>query len=225
MITPIIVLFLVSITAGGLVPLAVALQRQRTRARLWIGAGFLINFLADLLGVWLAIHRTNNLWIDYFASPLTGACVLVGLSQWQLTAPERITIRVTIPFYLAVRLFVALRLEDLTNFSRFASPLDAVVLLTVALWTLLRRSFGPATRAHQTTDWFWTCIGLAGYAIALAAYEPAALLAGDDRAALVLIFSLRSILFMFSYLTIAWGMSRPWTPRRSKRSSSSLPSA
>lgn len=224
MITPIVILFLVSITAGGLVPLAVALQRQRTPARLWIGIGFLINFLADLLGIWLALHRTNNLWIDYFASPLIGAGVLMGLSYWQLSTPERVTIRLTIPVYIAVRLFVALRMEDLTTFSRFASPIDAVVLLTAALWTLLRRSFGPATRPHAAADWFWACIGLAGYAIALAAYEPAALLAGDDREALALIFTLRSILFMLAYLTIAWGMSRPWTPRRSRRSSSSLPS-
>jgi hypothetical protein len=149
----------------------------------------------------------------------------MGLALWQLSTPERTTIRLLIVPYVVFRLFLALRLEDLTTFSRFASPIDAVVLLTVAIWTLLRRSFGPATQPHATTDWFWACIGLAGYAIALAAYEPAALLVGNDRGALVLIFSLRSVLFMISYLTIAWGMSRPWTPRRSRRSLLSSPSA
>lgn len=209
------------IVLEGLPVLVVILRKSRKPAHLWIASGFALTFLADLAGTWMAYHQTHNQWLGFLVAPPIIAMFLLGLGSWQLSYVERIALKVTSLLTLVTLSTLTLTVENLAGFSRFTGPLGGLILLVAALWTMLRRSFGPAIEAHTRTDWFWVSLGLALYAISSGAYEPVAAALMDERIDLVyLVLKVRMVIYILGFLSITWGLLRPWPMRHSGLSSS-----
>ncbi|MGH7658792.1 MAG: hypothetical protein ACREL6_11210, partial [Gemmatimonadales bacterium] len=145
--------FLVNLTVmlEGLPPLVVLLRKLRKPAHLWIAAAFALSFTADMFAGQLGRRQINNQWVGYLVAPPIIAMFLLALARWQLSYVERVTLKLTAPLLVVTLYALTLSVENVAQFSRFTGPLGGLVLLVAALWTMLRRSFGPATQPHTRT--------------------------------------------------------------------------
>lgn len=201
------VLVHLTILVEGFPALVVFLRRSRNPAHLWIAAGSALTFIADTYAVMLGHVPVNNQWVGYAVAPAILGMFLIALARWQLSYIERTTVRVVALLLVLTLYLLTLTVENLSGFSRFTGPLGGLVLLAAAIWTVLRRSFGPAREAHIRTDWFWVSLGLALYAVAAGVYEPVAAALMGERVDLVYhVLTVRLFIYILGFLCIAWGL-------------------
>jgi hypothetical protein len=207
-------------------PVAARLRRSHSPAHQAVVIGCAIGISGDALQLLLAMKNLNNFWVSYTFTPLAGAAFLFGLAAWQLTYLERLTLRLAIPIYLVAHFSLALLTEDVRHFSLFAAPLHALIILTAALWTLVRRSFAHSEQPNLQCDWFWVAGGLAIYGAASALFGPVASRLMRDRIDLVVAaMNVRAALYVLSFIAIAWGVQCRHPAKLSGPSSSPLRSA
>jgi hypothetical protein len=119
---------------------------------------FVLSFLQDCVEMWLGSHGVNNLWLSHVTLPLTSGLWLWAFSLWQENEVARLTFRLAILFFIVVWVGLLLFVENLREFSRFGDPLNALLVVCVAAYTLATasaRSQEPVWRF----DWFWVSWG------------------------------------------------------------------
>jgi hypothetical protein len=163
----------------------------------------------DAASLWLASHDVRNLWLWYWLTPASGALVLWTCSFWQRGEVARLTFRLAIVPFLIVWSVLTLLVEDTSNFSRAAEPMNMLVGLGAAAFTLLARS-RSASGSLLRHDWFWVSAGMALYFAASAALEPLGALLLSDRPDLVKnAYEVRAGLDVAAFLLIARGVICP----------------
>lgn len=111
----------------------------------------------DAWMVWLGSKSANNLWLTHLWLPLATALILWAFSYWQVSTAARNAVRIAVPIYTVVWLTVSVVVEDFSHFSRFTAPLQALVVLTVAGYTLATRFRNTDTPLRA--PWFWISVG------------------------------------------------------------------
>lgn len=206
-------------------PLAVLAARSRDPAHLWIAAGCTTGALADVVGRSLGARGINNHLVGYVATALITAGFLMALSHRQVSALERLTVRLAVPIFLGVWVVLVLNLENMAGFSQYAAPLARLVVLVTALGTLFRNGLAFAADGLLRRDWFWIAGGLAMYAAAGATFPPVAAALMPDRPDLVIrALDMVAVLTLLSFASIAWGVLCQRQAMRSGPSSLSPPS-
>jgi hypothetical protein len=209
-----------------LLPPAAVGRGFRVPAHRWIALGCLVSVTGDAVQFGLGARGINNHWVSYLSTPLMGAAFLWGLSWFQPGLVGRLALRLTVPALVVTWYALTLVVEDTATFSRFVYPLQALLLLAAALWTLLRLGLAPSQLPLPRTDWFWVVGGLALYATASALIHPlAAALLREREDLVVAAYQVRATSFLVSFLAIAWGMWCPRPVKPSGPSSSPAPSA
>lgn len=194
-----------------LVPaLALALTRQRTRASTLLALGALIGLLSDLIGRILVLIQANNQIATHLSSPISAACYLAALAEWQTTATSRRTFRWGIVAFALIWLMLLWSVEDLRNFGKFDTPLYALTLLAGGLWTVLRRAQVFIETPLHRMEWFWGGVGLAlqGAAMTLAASVGAILVARERLDLFDLVWHVRAATIVLSYSLLAVGVAQ-----------------
>lgn len=186
---------------------------------------FVVMFAQDTALWTLAEHRVNNLWLLHAGIPVQTALVLGAYSYWQVGELERLTLRFAIVGFLLVWMVLFVWFEEPRAFSRFSKPLQAVLLVSVSAWTLVRRaheSLEPLVRA----DWFWVTSGLLGYFAVGAVLSPVSHLLMQSAPDLVVKAFLGKAAFsILVYLAIARGILCRMPLETSGGFSSPLPSS
>lgn len=135
----------------------VVVRRPVPRALLLTAVTMLAMFLLDATMIALGKSGIETLWIIHAELPFMTALILWSLSYLQLRLVPRDAMRIAAGLYLVVWLVMTGLVEDLSQFSRFTAPLQALVILMAAAYTLvsrLRKSSAPVA-----APWFWISIG------------------------------------------------------------------
>ena len=208
--TPAVYALLVTVTVLELAPVAAALRWRPLRllppAQRLVALCFALMFLQDVTMAVLASQGRNNQWVNYLGAPVQTVLFLLALAHWQIGGVERRAVRLAAAGFVVVWALLMLGAEDLRDFSRFASPLRALLVVTVAAWTMVRRSTRtmemPASEA-----WFWVCAGLLLYFGSGAVLGPVSSILYRSAPHLVLAaHNTKSVINIFAYLLVAWGM-------------------
>ena len=171
---------------------------------------FLGSMMTDVIGRYVAHRYGNNLWLSILAAGFIMVGLMVALAEWQVTEVERLTVRIAIIPCVVVFSGLVFLVEDLEQISRFAYPFYLVVVLALASWTLLRRTYQRPGTPIFNTDWFFILGGLAlSSATTIVSTPIAAVLVAHQRNDLFLqVWQLRAACTIVAILLITVGTLR-----------------
>ncbi|NNG15634.1 MAG: hypothetical protein HKM89_04065 [Gemmatimonadales bacterium] len=157
---------------GQLLPIvALLFVRRPTPPALWLtGAALGLMFVQDTFMLIVAGTGINNLWLTHAALPLTTGLIVWSFSFWQVSKLARDAVRIAVAIYVVVWLVVSLAVEDFQQFSRFTAPLQALLVLSVAGYTLVTSFRGTDTPLRA--PWFWVSLGWALYFGIVVVHDP-----------------------------------------------------
>ncbi len=185
--------------------------RQLGPTRWWVIAWCAVLFVTDIGAIVARMAAGNNLWMQYVVTPLEDAMALYILSRWQRGDVARLTLRLAIPVFLIVWVALVIGLERTDDFSVFAHPFQALVMLAASLYTLARGTLEETGRVTQR-DWFWISLGLSLFYAPGTALQPFAHAVYPVRPDLVrLAFYTKAALDVAAFFLIARGMLCPPT--------------
>lgn len=217
-----------------LAPVATALlvRRRLTLPLRLVAACFAVMFLQDAAGWWMAERNVNNMWVSHVGTPLQTLLLLFALGEWQTGATARRSVRLAALGFLLLWGVLLLGVEDASAFSRFTQPLQAILVVSVAAWTMVRRTV-TTFEAPVSQPWFWVCAGLLLYFGTGAVLGPVSNILVRTSPELVLTaYLVKAVVNIVAYLLVAKGVlcSLPtgssggfWRQPRSSPSSSPPP--
>ena len=201
-----------SILAEAL-PVAVAVAtRTRDPARRWIAIAFGSWVLQDLALWWTAVRHLNNHWIIHVGNPVTTVLFLLAYSWWMEGPVGQRALRIAAGAYVVVWAILFLTVEDPNTFSQYTGPLQALVLMLVAAWALMRAAgAGPAPVWRR--DVFWISIGLLfDLGTGLLLYPVSGMLAQTQAARVLHALAGKDAINIVAYLLVTTGMLCPPSP-------------
>jgi hypothetical protein len=183
-----------------------AVRRPAPPALLLTAVTMLLMFLLDVVMTWLGKGGTHTLWIIHAALPVFTALILWSFSYLQLRIVPRDAMRIAAGLYAVAWLVITAALENLSQFSRFTAPLQALVVLVAAAYTLvarLKRSSTPAA-----SSWFWISLGWLLYFGSGVVLDPVSdmLLAASSMEALRVTFYLKAAINILAYALLTLGV-------------------
>jgi hypothetical protein len=192
--------------------------RKLPTPRRWVLAWCTVFLLGDLVAIAVAYTMGRNLWTQYFITPVEDVLLLYTLSLWQRDSVARLTFRVAIPLFVIAWIGVV-AIEGIDDFSLFAWPFQALVMLAASLFTLVRLTLAEAEGVTRR-DWFWVSLGTSLYFAPVTALHPFAHAFIVTNPELVrFAFMVKAVLNILVFAIIARGMLCPLTPERSGGSS------
>lgn len=141
---------------------AAAVRRRLTPALRLVAICFLMMFVQDAVGWWMAERGVNNLALGNIGRPLQTLLLLFALAEWQTGETGRRAVRFAAVGFLLLGGVLLTSFEDPRTFSRFSQPLQAILVIAVASWTVVRRT-ARTFESPQAEPWFWVCAGLLLY--------------------------------------------------------------
>ncbi len=135
----------------------VAVRRWANVALTLTAISVLVMLAQDLLMVWFGSRGMNNLWVSHAAMPVTTALILWAYSHWQVRGAPRSAIRVAAALYLLIWVLLSLAAESFMQFSRFTGPMQAILVIAAAGYTLVAHF--RETDAPLDEPWFWISLG------------------------------------------------------------------
>ena len=184
---------------------------RQSPARWWLVVWCVVLFVTDLAQIAVTKASGASLWTQYIITPVEDVIVLLMLSNWQRGDVARLTFRVIAPIFLVAWVLLVLMFERTDNFSVFAHPFQALVMLAATLFTLAR---GALEETGQVTsrDWFWVTLGLSLFFAPGTALQPFAHEVYPVRPDLVLLaFYGKAAIDVVAFILIARGMRCPPT--------------
>lgn len=206
------ILFVAAISEA-LPPLAAVRHGLRLDpARRWIVLWGLILLIGQAIALRLALSGQNNMWTGYVFTPLEVTAVLIGLSMWHANTILRTAIRLAVPMFIAVSLYLMLFVEDTQNFSQITGPLKALLILSASVLTILLR-IRSEEGSLLRSDWLWICLGFSlRYGAAVALDPLSSLLVQTFPDLVISAWKIRSLVVVVASLVIAWGILCPIRP-------------
>jgi len=180
--------------------------RPLPRALALTAVTMLAMFLLDATMIALGKSGIETLWIIHAALPFMTALILWSLSYLQLRLVPRDAMRLAAGLYLVVWLIMTVAVEELAQFSRFTAPLQSLVILVAAAYTLvtrLRKSSAPAA-----ATWFWISMGWLLYFGSGVIINPVSemLLTANSMEALRVTFYVKAAINILAYALLTLGV-------------------
>lgn len=163
-------------------------------------------FVQDAAGWWMAERDINNLWVAHVGTPLQTLLLLFALAEWQTGETGRRAVRFAALGFLLLWGILLAAVEDPRAFSRFAQPLQAILLVSVAAWTMVRRTV-LTFEAPLAEPWFWVCAGLLLYFGSGAVLGPVSnLLLRSDPGLVRIAYVAKAVINVAAYLLVTRGV-------------------
>lgn len=222
--TPAVYAVLVASTLLELAPVVAALRMRPFGAlpapRRLVALCFAVMFVQDALLWWIGMQGRNNLWLTYFGVPIQTTLLLAAYAHWQAGPVARRAVRLAAIAFVAIWALLVAGFEDTQAFSRFTSPLQALLVVAVVAWTLVRCA-ARAVEPLAGEDWFWISAGLLVYFGTGVVLGPVSNLLLEHAPHLVRAAHLAKVVVnIVAYLLVAWGMLCKLPTGRSGGSSS-----
>lgn len=186
--------------------LALLWRGTGSAARRWLLMACLLSLCIDGAMLSLMLNGINNHWVAYLFTPIFGAALILCLAEWQESDISRTAIQLTAVLLLVAAAILTLTVEDTSRFSRFASPLRQLLVLSVAVWTLVRTLPSEMGERFWRAERLWVPLGVTIYSAVSAAYFPlAAYLQRAEPALVSPVLQAKSALVVLAFLLIGWG--------------------
>ncbi len=166
----------------------------------------------------------HNLWVIHLFTPVEALLFLWMFSCWQLRESARLVMLICIPLYFAVWGTLHLTVESLADFPVYSKPVECMMLVGVAAYTLVTRSqnlLTPVTR-HP---WFWVSVGTVMYFSFVTVLNPIAHMLMGRNDLLIIAFEMNATMGILANLLFAWALLCPNPHPSSGGSSSPSPSS
>lgn len=138
---------------------AVWARRWLTPALRLVTALFALAIAQEIANAWLASRHVHTTWLNNLLMPVYTALLLWAFALWQTGAVSRLAIRLAIPLFVIVWLVSTVLIQGVTHFSRVAGPIQSMLLVCVAAYTLVTAGM-RATDPVWRHDWFWISAGV-----------------------------------------------------------------
>jgi hypothetical protein len=187
--------------------LGMLLPSRQTEARRWLMLWSALDTITNLAGSYLGRHHLHNLFLGYFYTPVEGAILMWMLAFWHPDPGTRRRLRWGIPAMVAGWVLLVMLFEDPQSFSRIVDLAYNVLMTSLFLHLLVRRSADDTTLLQQQ-DWFWISCGFAiHFAIFVAFHAVAPGLLNSNMETLMLASEVRAGLNVLACSFIAVGMT------------------
>jgi hypothetical protein len=200
-----------------IVPIAIALPRVRSLPPplRWALAYLVVTLAEDMFMIVWSRHGRHNLWIMNLYTPVEAFILGMMFAGWQLRERWRTTIYITIAVLVVFWGVMMLEVEGLDSFPQFSKPVQSLLVMAAATWTLVQRSrvaVSPLTR-HP---WFWISVGTLLYFAYLMLLDPVGtVLSQHQKDLFELAYAINGILVTAMYLF--WIRAFLLVPRRAER--------
>jgi hypothetical protein len=156
------------------VPLCFAWPRRRNLSRpmRWMVVYLAATWLEDLFTVYWSRHGRQSLWVVNLYTPFETVILCTMFAGWQLRLRWRAAIYAGMVACIAFWGIVTFTVEGFFGISRYTKPVESLLVVAIAAWTLVdrsRRTISPLTR-HT---WFWVSVGTMVYFAYLVMLDPA----------------------------------------------------
>lgn len=138
---------------------AVRMRAALTPALRLVTAVFALGIAQEIVNAWLTSRHVHNTWLNNLLMPVYTALFLWAFSLWQTGAVSRLAMRLAIPLFVVVWLVSTVLLSGVTRFPRVAGPIQSMLLVCVAAYTLVTAAM-RATDPVWRHDWFWISAGV-----------------------------------------------------------------
>jgi hypothetical protein len=147
--------------AAELTPLlaAIRVRRSLTPALRLVTAVFGLGIAQEIVNAWLTSRHVHNTWLNNVLMPVYTGLFLWAFSFWQIGAVSRLAMRLAIPLFVLVWFVLTVLMDGVTGFPRFSGPIQSLLLVCVAAYTLITASM-RATDPVWKHDWFWISAGV-----------------------------------------------------------------
>lgn len=184
------------------VPIAVALPRLRKLPPplRWALVYLVVTLAEDIFMIIWSRHGRHNLWIMNLYTPVEAFILGMMFAGWQLRERWRTTIYVAVALLVVFWGVMMLEVEGLDSFPQFSKPVQSLLVMAAATWTLVQRSrvaVSPLTR-HP---WFWVSVGTLLYFAYLMLLDPVGTVLSEHQHQLFRIaYAINGILVTVMYL-------------------------
>jgi hypothetical protein len=205
-------LITVSVVTESFPVIAAVLRRTRDTARRWIAVAFGVWFVQDCALRWIAENGRNNHWLIHLGNPVSTVLFLLAYAAWMGEPVRRRALHLAAGAYCIVWAALFLTIEDSHTFSQFTGPLQALVLILVCAYALMRAVANdppPLWRAGV----FWISVGLLLYfGTGLLLAPVSGLLMATQPSLVMSAYIAKGGVNIVSYLLVTTGMLCPPRP-------------
>lgn len=150
-------------TLGILFPIVPILAAWPRRRQLpaplrWVVVYLAVTLVEDVFMIYWSRNGRHNLWLINLYSPIEAWILAMIFARWQPRERWRLTIFIATAAFAVFWATMMLTAEGFDTFPRFSKPVEALLVITAAAWTLVQRSrhtVSPLT-LHP---WFWVSVG------------------------------------------------------------------
>ena len=147
----------------------------------------------------LALQGKRNLWLIHVFTPIEVILLLLAFSHWQVRESARTMILLTVPLFVVTWVFLIFSTDSPAGFPVYGRTLAALLILTVAAYTLLTQAQSAATFVSRL-PWFWISVGILVYFPFLVLLNPISAALMDRRDLILSLYQLNAVLMMGSNL-------------------------
>ena len=151
-----------SVVMEGFPVAAAIVRRTRDAGRRWIAVAFAIWFLQDWALRWIGQSGTNNHGLIHLGNPVSTVLFLLAYAAWMREPVRRRALHLAAGAYCLVWAALFLTIEDSHTFSQYTGPLQALVLMLVCAYALMRAVANDPPPIWRTGV-FWISVGLLLY--------------------------------------------------------------
>lgn len=186
--------------------LAAARWRRTSDGFRMVGLLFSVMVLQDLLMWLIAQMGHHNLVVAQLGNPVQTVLWLLAFSYFADSAVAARALRFAAVFYVVIWAIVSFTREDWSTFGHFTLPLQAIVIMAVAAWFIVRCAASSTTPLWRSGV-FWFSIGTLLYFGPVILLGPVARLVMPARPELIRkAFMFKNIIAMIAYLVVAYGV-------------------
>src|SRR5512141_1698122 len=205
-------LITVSVVTEAFPVVAAVARRTRDAGRRWIAVAFALWFLEDCALRWIAKNGANNHWLIHMGNPVSTVLFLLAYAAWMREPVRRRALHLAAAAYCVVWAALFLTIEDSHTFSQYTGPLQALVLILVCAYVLMRAVANDPPPIWRTGV-FWISVGLVLYfGTGLLLSPVSGMLITTEPSLVLTAYVAKAGLNIIAYLLVTTGMLCPPRP-------------
>ena len=205
-------LITVSVIAESFPVVAAVARRTRDTGRRWIAVAFGVWFVQDCALRLIAQNGRNNHWLIHVGNPVSTVLFLLAYAAWMREPVRRRALHLAAAAYCVVWAALFLSNENSHTFSQYTSPLQALVLILVCAYALMRAVANDPPPVWRTAV-FWVSVGLLLYfGTGLLLAPVSGMLMATQPSLVMSAYIAKAGLNVVSYLLVTTGMLCPPKP-------------
>lgn len=152
----------------------------------WALVYLVATFAEELFMVYWSRSGRSNLWIINLYLPVGATLLGLMFAGWQQRQRWRTVIHLAVAIFVAFWAAMMLTVEHIHQFAPYTPPVQSLLVIAAAAWTLVQRTRHTASPLTQHA-WFWVSVGALLYFAYILVLDPFSRLMLSSSPRLVLV--------------------------------------